>query len=103
MIVLAVMYPNGPGKRFDMNYYCNKHMVLVKEMVGDALKGATVDRGLSGGEPGSSAEYAVITRLLFDSLEDQATYMAPHSPALNADIPNFTDITPFFQFSEVTI
>jgi uncharacterized protein (TIGR02118 family) len=103
MIVLAVMYPNGPGKRFDMDYYCNTHMVMVKEMVGDALKGATVDRGLSGGEPGSSPEYAVITRLLFDSFGDQATYMAPHSSTFNADIPNFTNITPFFQFSEVTI
>ena len=103
MIVFTVLYPNEPGNRFDMDYYCAKHLALVKEKVGDALKGVTCERGVSGGAEGSPASYAVITRLQFDSVEDFATHMAPHSPALNADIPNFTDITPRFQIGEVVV
>ncbi len=103
MIVFSVMYPDAPGKHFDMDYYLDTHMAMVKEKVGGALKGVTIDRGLSGPEPGSMATYATFTRLLFDSLEDVATYMAPHSPAFDADIPNFTDITPSVQISEVII
>jgi len=34
-------------------------------------------------------------------MDDVATRMAPHSPMFNEDIPNFTDITPFVQISEV--
>jgi uncharacterized protein (TIGR02118 family) len=103
MIVVTVMYPNGPDKHFDMDYYINTHIALVKEQVGPALKQVTVDKGLSAGAPGSMAGYAAIARLLFDSLEDQVTYMAPHSADLNADIPNFTNISPSFQMSEVII
>ena len=103
MIVFTVMYPNEPGKRFDMDYYCNTHIALVKEKVGDALKGVTVERGLSGGAPGSPAGYATVCHLQFDSIEDLQTYMAPHDAALGADVPNFTDIKPQFQISEVIV
>ena len=51
MIVFSVMYPNEPGSRFDMDYYCTTHIPLVKEKVGDALKSVSVERGMSGGEP----------------------------------------------------
>ena len=101
MIVVSVMYPSGEGKHFDMDYYCNTHLAIVKEAVGDALKSVTVERGLSGGAPGSPAEYTTVCHLQFDSLEDFQTYMAPHSPAFNADIVNFTNIAPLFQISEV--
>ena len=103
MIVFTVMYPNEPGKHFDMDYYCSTHLALVKEKVGDALKGVTVERGVSGGEPGSPASYATVCHLQFDCIEDLVTYMAPHSPEFGADVPNFTDITPQFQISEVIV
>ena len=103
MIAFTVMYPNEPGKRFDMDYYTNKHFALVKEKVGDALKGVSCEKGLSGAAPGSPADYAVMARLMFDSVEDMAKYMAPHSPAFDADLPNFTDIQPVFQINEVVV
>ena len=103
MIVFTVMYPNGPGKHFDMDYYLTKHMALVREKIGDALKGVTVDKGVSAGAAGPTAPYAAITRLMLGSMDDLATYMAPHSPEFDADLPNFTDITPFIQVSEVAM
>jgi uncharacterized protein (TIGR02118 family) len=103
MIVFTVMYPNEPGKRFDMDYYCSTHIAMVKEKVGDALKRVSVERGLSGAAPGSSAGYAVVCHLEFDCIEDLHTYMAPHDAVLGADVPNFTDIKPQFQISEVIV
>ena len=103
MIVFSVMYPNEPGKRFDMDYYCNTHIAMVKEKVGDALKGVSVERGLSGAEPGSPAGYAAVCHLQFDCIEDLQTYMAPHNAAFGADVPNFTDIAPRFQISEIIV
>ena len=48
MIVFTVMYPNGPGKHFDMDYYTTKHIGLVEEKAGDVVKGVSIERGLSG-------------------------------------------------------
>jgi uncharacterized protein (TIGR02118 family) len=101
MIKFTVLYPYDESKRFDLDYYCNSHIALVKEKVGDALVNATVERGLGG--PGGPAQYAVIAQLYFNSMEDFETYCAPLSPVFDADLPNFTDIQPTFQVSEVVL
>lgn len=103
MVVFTVLYPQGPDKRFDMDYYVTKHLGLVKEKVGAALRGVSVDKGLSGPALGSSPAYACICRLMFDTHEDIATHLAPHDPVFAADVPNFTNIVPEFQISEVVV
>jgi len=42
MIKVSVLYPNGDGKSFDMDYYCSKHVPMVAGLLDDAVKGATV-------------------------------------------------------------
>ncbi len=48
MIKVSVLYPNGEGKKFDMDYYLDKHFPLVEETLGNALQGASYDKGLGG-------------------------------------------------------
>jgi len=103
MVYFTVMYPYKENMRFDMDYYLHHHLQLVKEKVGEALKEVHVDRGVSGGAPDSTPAYAVIARLRFDSPDDLAKYMAPHSPVFQADIPNFTDVVPVIQISEAVV
>jgi len=100
MIKLTVVYPHSEGKTFDMNYYCNKHMTMVREFLGDTLKGMTVERGIAGVAPNSPAPYAAMGNMYFDSIE---AFQEAFSRAdqLMADIPNFTSIEPIFQISEV--
>jgi uncharacterized protein (TIGR02118 family) len=31
MIRVSVVYQNAEGKKFDMSYYCTKHMPMVKQ------------------------------------------------------------------------
>lgn len=103
MIKLSVFYPNEEGKKFDMDYYCNSHIPMVQEKLGAAVKGGAVEQGLSGAEPGSPATYVAMGHLLFDSVEAFQSAFAPHAEAIAADIPNYTDIQPVFQISEVKI
>jgi uncharacterized protein (TIGR02118 family) len=49
MIKISVLYPNSKDTRFDMEYYCNRHTQMVRKLVGSALRGVSVDQGLSGG------------------------------------------------------
>jgi uncharacterized protein (TIGR02118 family) len=102
MIRVSVMYPSGQGKKFDYDYYVNKHMTLVKNRIGAAgLRRLEVDRGLAGGAPGTPAPYAAVGHLYFDSVADFQAAMKPHGKEFFADVPNFTDITPQMQISEI--
>jgi uncharacterized protein (TIGR02118 family) len=101
MIRMSVMYPTTSGKKFDYDYYANKHMALVKQRMGSTLLRSEVDKGVAGGAPGAPAPFAAIGHLYFNSLADMQSVMKPHGKELMADVPNFTDITPQLQISEV--
>jgi uncharacterized protein (TIGR02118 family) len=103
MIKVSVFYPNEEGKKFDMEYYCNKHIPMVQQKLGAALKGGAVEKGLGGVEPGSRAIYIAMGHLYFDSVEAFQTAFGPHAESIMGDIPNYTDIQPTIQISEVKI
>ena len=101
MIRMSDMYPTTAGKKFDYDYDANKHMALVKQRMGAALLRCEVDKGMAGAVPGSPAPFTAIGHLYFNSVADLQGVMKPHGKELMADVPNFTDITPQVQISEV--
>lgn len=103
MIKVSIFYPYSEDKKFDMEYYCNKHMVLAKQKFGAACKGVLVERGLSGGFQGESPTYVVMGHLLFDSLEDFQSMMILHGDELGNDIVNYTNIQPVVQINEIIL
>ena len=103
MIKVSVLYPNEEGKTFNMEYYCNKHIPMVQQKVGTALKSVAVEQGLSGAEPGSRAIYIAMGHLYFDSVEAFQTFFGAHEGEIMGDIPNYTDIQPTIQISEVKL
>ena len=103
MIKVSVLYPNGEGSRFDINYYCTSHMPMVREKLGAACKGIAVEQGLGGAEPGATAPFAAMGHLLFESIEDFQAAFGPHAATFMGDIPNYTNIQPIIQISSVKI
>jgi len=103
MFKVSVMYPNTPGARFDHTYYRDKHMPMVKAKLGDACQSYTVDKGLAGGAPGAPATYVGMCHLFCPTLEGFQAGMAQHGASIMADIPNYTDIAPVIQISEVVV
>ena len=101
MIKANVLYPHKDGGNFDMTYYLTKHMPLVKERLGGALKSMSVDEGIAGGAPGSTPPFAVVASLIFDNIADLQSSLGTHAAELMADVPNFTNIEPSMQISEV--
>jgi len=101
MIKVTVLYPAGDGKKFDMDYYTNKHIPMVKALFADALKLTAIDKGIAGGAAGSQAPFVVICYLYFDSIPAFQNAMALNGKKVQGDIPNFTDIQPVIQISEV--
>jgi uncharacterized protein (TIGR02118 family) len=101
MVKVSVLYPHKDGANFDMNYYLTKHMPLVRQRLGAALKDLSVDQGVAGGAPNSPAPFVALGHLLFDSVPDVQSALGSHGAELMADVPNFTNIQPTIQISEV--
>jgi len=101
MIKVTILYPNGEGKKFDMDYYTTKHFPLLKTLFGDALKATAIDKGIAGSAPGTPVPFVAIGYLYFDTLSDFQNGMKTNAAKIRADIPNYTNITPVIQISEV--
>lgn len=103
MIKVSVMYPYVAGARFDHAYYANNHMPLLKARMGDACLFYTVDKGLSGGLPGSDPAFVAMCHIYSDSVDSFTAGFGPHAQEILGDIPNYTDLEPVMQISEVVI
>ncbi len=103
MIKVSVLYPHGEGKKFDIDYYCNRHLPMAAGLLGDAVKGTTVEKGVGGAVPGSPPTYIAMGNIYFDSIQEFQNSFGPIAGKLMSDLPNFTDIEPIIQISEVEI
>lgn len=103
MIKISVMYPHQEGARFDHGYYRDRHMPLVKARMGDACLFYTVDKGLAGGAPGEPPTYVAMCHIYTESVEAFQAAFGPHAGDILADIPNYTDLKPVLQISEVMV
>jgi len=101
MIKVTVLYPNGEGKTFDMNYYTTKHIPLVQHLFGDAMKGAAIDKGIAGGAPATPVPYLAIGYLYFENILAYQDGIKTNLEKILQDIPKYTNITPVIQISEV--
>jgi uncharacterized protein (TIGR02118 family) len=103
MIKVSVLYPAGEGTKFDMDYYCTSHIPMVRQKLGSACQSVAVEQGLGGGDPGSPPIYAAMGHLYFNSVAEFQAAFAPHTDAIMADVPNYTNIQPIVQISDVKI
>jgi uncharacterized protein (TIGR02118 family) len=101
MIRVTVMYPNTPGSSFNWAYYLNTHIPLALRRLGAAVKGTAVDQGVGELQPGSPPPYVAVAQFLFDSVDALQQAFGPHAEELLGDIPNYTNVQPTFQISEV--
>ena len=88
-----------------MGYYIDTHMPLAIGLLSahSGFKGVSVERGLGGAMPGTDAVYIVMCHFLFNSAEDFMAAFTPHAAELQGDMPNYTDIAPIIQISEVLL
>ncbi|GAB3772283.1 EthD family reductase [Ramlibacter monticola] len=103
MVKVSVLYPQREGARFDHAYYRDKHMPLVKERLGSACLYYTVDKGLAGGAPGAPAPFVGMCHLYCESAEEFQKAFGANAAEILGDIPNYTDLQPIVQVSEVVV
>lgn len=97
MIRVMILYPRVQGKKFDMEYYRNNHIPLLKERL-EPLK-MEVESGLA--TMGMESPYLMVTHLTFKSIQHLAGKYFFNAHDLNEDQDKFTDLKPVFQVGEI--
>jgi len=103
MVKVSVLYPNKPGSRFDVEYYLNTHMPMAARLLGPAVKAITVEIGHPGPGPEDTPPFAAICGFTSETVEDFMGAFSPVASQLQGDIPNYTDIEPVIQISDIRI
>ena len=101
MIKVSIFYPKKPGSRFDFDYYLKVHMPRAGELLAPALRAVSVEIGVSGATPEALPAFWAIAGFTCESVEAFTQAFLPHAAELQGDIPNYTDIEPVIQISEL--
>jgi len=101
MIKVTVLYPATEGGSFDHDYYATTHFGMVQKQLGPmGLVRCEIEKGIGTAEPGKPAPYVAIGSMYFEGLEQMQAALGA-AEDLRADLPNYTNIEPVFQISEV--
>jgi uncharacterized protein (TIGR02118 family) len=93
MVRLSVLYPRTEGATFDHDYYRDRHVPLACRTWGVA--GAEIDRGVDG-------PYVAAVHFRFESAEAMSAALGdPGTADVQADVANYTTITPVLQISDI--
>lgn len=101
MFKVAILYPNGDDKTFDMDYYEQKHMPMVAGFLGDNLKFYEIDKGIAGRTPNDKVPFLAIG---YFYIKDVAAYnkaIGQNRDVIVNDFKNYTNIQPVVQISEI--
>lgn len=101
MVRVTAFYAHSYDAHFDWDYYLNKHLPMVRELLGDKLLRMEVDRGLHGVAAGLPPMFMAMARLDFESQEILDGLMLGVVPKIVADIPNYTSLALQIQVSEL--
>jgi uncharacterized protein (TIGR02118 family) len=103
MIKVAFLYPNKPGSHFKADYYIDVHMPLAIRLLKPALKAVSAEIGQSAAMPDQPPPFHATCAFTFESVQAFTDAVMPHYVELQGDIPNYTDIEPVVQISEIRI
>ena len=98
---VVILYPNGEGKTFDMDYYESKHMPMVAGLLGQNLQFYEIDKGIAGRTPNDKVPYLAVGYFYVKDVAEYNKAIGQHREAVINDFKNYTNIQPVIQISEV--
>ena len=104
MIKVSVLYPNEEGKKFDFDYYLNKHLPMVQGLLSPmGMQKSEAEKGVSSADPSQPAPFVAVGHLFFETTDQVHAAFSAHGREIMGDIKNYTDIQPTFQIAEVLL
>jgi uncharacterized protein (TIGR02118 family) len=96
MIRVLIQYPVDTNARFDLAYYRDKHVSLVRRvMTALGMVKGEWDEVLAHAASGGPAKYHVVSVQYWESLQSmELAYASPNTLAVRDDVKNFYSGTP---------
>lgn len=101
MFKVAILYPNGDGKTFDIDYYEKTHMPLVAGLLGKNLKFYEIDKGIAGRTANDEVPFVAIGYFYCYDVAEYNKAIAQNRDTILNDIKNYTNIQPIVQISQI--
>jgi uncharacterized protein (TIGR02118 family) len=101
MFKVAILYPNGEDKTFDMEYYEKKHMPMVAGFLGKNLKFYEIDKGIAGRTANDKVPFVAIGYFYITDVAEYNKAIAQNRDTVVNDFKNYTNIQPVIQISEI--
>ena len=101
LIKVSVMYPGGPGKTFDMDYYEKSHMPMMAGFLGKNLKFYEIVKGISGRTPTDEPPYVAACSFYCNNIAEYNQAVGKNIDTILKDIKKYTNIQPVIFISEV--
>ena len=101
MFKVAILYPNGDDKTFDMDYYQKKHMPMVAGFLGKNLKFYEIDKGIAGRTPNDKPPFLAVGYFYINDVAEYNKAIGQNRDAVVSDFKNYTNIQPVVQISEI--
>ena len=101
MFKVAILYPSGEDKTFDMDYYEKKHMPMVAGFLGKNLKFYEIDKGIASRTPNDKVPFVAIGYFYINDVAEYNKAIAQNRDAVVSDFKNYTNIQPVVQISEI--
>lgn len=98
---VAILYPNGDGKNFDIDYYERKHMPMVAGFLGKNLQFYEIDKGIAGRTPADKVPFLAIGYFYIKDITEYNKAVGQNRETIINDFKNYTNIQPIIQISEV--
>jgi len=98
---VVILYPNGEGKTFDMDYYETKHMPMVAGFIGSNLKLYEIEKGISGRAADAQPPYLAIGYFYVSNIDEYNAAIGKNRDAIVSDFKNYTNVQPVIQISEL--
>lgn len=98
---VAILYPNGEGNTFDMDYYEKKHMPMMAELLGKNLRWYEIDEGKAGRTPDDNVPFVAIGYFLINDVAEYNKTITANLDTILNDIKQYTNIQPTIQISEI--
>lgn len=101
MYKISILYPNGAGKTFDMDYYEKNHMPMVAGMLGKNLKFYEIDKGIAGRTPTDEIPFLAMGHFYCYNIAEYNNAIAQNRDKIINDFKNYTNIQPIVQVSQI--
>ncbi len=98
---VAVLYPNGDGKTFDMVYYERTHMPMVAGFLGKNLQFYEIDKGIAGRTATDKVPYLAVGYFYVKDVAEYNKAIGQNRETIVNDFKNYTNIQPIIQISEI--